>query len=103
MTETNRLLDVNNSSTSSVANEGGARVLDLQAFRAKKFYAGERKSGVSSTFRALPTSQPATFKPGIEQDSDLAERIERIKSSINRINQLMTELRTMSDSDKKNK
>jgi hypothetical protein len=84
-----------------------AKVIDMQAFRTRKTLVGDRKLGVQDTFR--PTSS-APQRPGAQPRSnlpqrknlaepDLSDRIERIKSSIARINQLMTELRSMSSTD----
>ena len=84
---------------SAVANENVASVHDFQAFKARKVLNGERKTGLNQTFRAAPPSSVAASSPEAS-DVDLASRIERIKSSINRINALMTELRSSSETPK---
>lgn len=60
------------------------KVIDLQSFRQKKQLKGERRVGVEDA-----------FKPS--NDEDISVRIERIKSSIQRINQLMADLRGTSN------
>ncbi len=78
-----------------------AKVIDLQAFRTRRTLVGERKTGVQQAFK--PTSMaPTSSSPGTMRvnEADLSTRIERIKSSISRINQLMVELRSMSSDDK---
>lgn len=88
--------------STQTSSETSGTVVDLQAFRSRKALSGDRKAGLGQTFR---TSQEPEKSLGSGQsvdttDADLSERIERIKSSISRINQLMSELRTMSSSDK---
>lgn len=74
-----------------------AKVIDLQAFKTRRSLVGERKTGVQQTFRSTTNSQTANSPVGRGSgEVDLSARIERIKSSISRINQLMSELRTMS-------
>ena len=82
--------------SAAVTPENVASVHDFQAFKARKSLNGERKTGLNQTFRAGPESAASTATP----DADLTSRIERIKSSINRINALMTELRSSSDTPK---
>jgi hypothetical protein len=82
-------------------NNTEAKVIDLQAFRTRRTLVGERKTGVQQAFK--PTSQaPSRSSQGTAKvnEADLSTRIERIKSSISRINQLMAELRSMSNDDK---
>lgn len=74
--------------------ESVASVVDFNAFKARKDLGGERKAGVVASFK--PQSSESSKSAATAQDPDLSERIERIKSSINRINHLMTELRTIS-------
>jgi hypothetical protein len=74
-----------------------AKVIDLQAFRTRKTLVGDRKTGVQQTFRPASSAQSAgSSQPNRSSEADLSARIERIKSSISRINSLMSELRTMS-------
>lgn len=80
--------------------DGLARVIDFQAFKSKRQLEGDRTSGVARTFLAEgPFTAPEPGTPGAKfnGDTDLAARIERIKSSISRINQLMSELRNISE------
>lgn len=69
-----------------------AMVLDFSAFKARKSLKGERGTGLTETFAP---------KGEFSDDSDFATRVERIKSSITRINSLMAELKAMSDKDQK--
>jgi hypothetical protein len=79
-----------------------AKVIDLQAFKTRRSLVGERKTGVQQAFRSTATSQPENSQVSrVGGEVDLSARIERIKSSISRINQLMSELRTMSLDGKK--
>lgn len=76
-----------------------AKVINLQAFRTRRSLIGDRKVGAQQAFK--PTSQALSSRStsgnaGKVQEADLSTRIERIKSSINRINQLMAELKSMS-------
>ncbi len=79
-----------------------AKIIDLQAFRTRRTLVGERKTGVQQAFQ--PSSQNGGRSPSSAAprgaDVDLSTRIERIKSSITRINQLMAELRSMSPENK---
>lgn len=68
-----------------------AQVLDFQAFKTRKAVKGERKQGLNQVFKADSSSLV-----GNNEEPDLAARIERIKSSIHRINELMAELKSMS-------
>lgn len=69
-----------------------AVVVDLQAFRIKKAMIGEKRRGVQDTFNLSQDSQvPAQFTG--RRDEELASRLERIKASIQRINQLMADLK----------
>lgn len=86
-------------------------ITDLSAYRTKKSLAGERKSSLQDSF-ALNDPQKSDFQPSDSRslapdsqfdrsDRDIARRIERLKSSINRINQLMHELRSPPNKDTK--
>lgn len=77
--------------------DANARVVDFNAFKARKSMTGDRKAGLNSTFRVGSADSPGATH---STDDDLATRIERIKSSINRINALMSELRTASEPNK---
>lgn len=78
-----------------------AQVFDFQAFKARKAVKGDRKIGVVQSFKAEEVTSRVPVRS--EVDGDLSARIERIKSSISRINELMAELKTMSPkSDPKN-
>jgi hypothetical protein len=72
--------------------EQGAVVVDLQAFRMKKAMIGEKRRGVQDTFN-LSQDQQTSASPTGRRDEELASRLERIKSSIQRINQLMADLK----------
>lgn len=90
----------------SSVSQPGAQVLDFGAFKSKKTMVGDRSRGVQDAFRAsqkmVRVEAESVKARGLEGDeSQLSVRIERIKSSIQRINRLMTELRTMSDQDTK--
>lgn len=76
-------------------NNNEPRVLDFQAFKARKAFKGDRKMGLVQTFTPPSNVTQGSFRQN-EADQDLASRIERIKSSINRINDLMVELKSMS-------
>lgn len=85
-----------------------AEVLDFQAFKSRKGTQGDRKVGLQQTFKVsstdegfvTPMNKPLSTEANRsnDKDLDLSTRIERIKSSINRINQLMAELKSMSPS-----
>jgi hypothetical protein len=66
-------------------------VIDLGAFRTRKNLTADRKSSVSESFRGMTSPRPEMA------EMELAERIERIKGSIQRINHLMQELRGTSE------
>lgn len=83
--------------SADISLTGGAEVLDFQSFRARKELNGNRKTGLSETFNlGTDSTEASSSRPNV----DLATRIERIKSSISRINALMTELRSSSESPK---
>ena len=67
---------------------GAAKVVDFAAFKARKSVTGERKTGLQNAFKAGSKDSKSP-----ENDVDFAERIERIKASISRINSLMSELK----------
>lgn len=75
--------------------DNSGKVIDMAAFRTKRSLTGERRMGVQDAFRARGPVGSASRIAGSE--ADLGTRLERIKASIGRINQLMSELRTMSD------
>lgn len=70
----------------------GAVVVDLQAFRLKKSMTGDKRRGVQDTFNFLHDNSAAT-PPTARREEELASRLERIKASIQRINQLMADLK----------
>jgi hypothetical protein len=90
-----------------MSEQNEAKVIDMQAFRTRKTLVGDRKLGVQDTFRPVssapqrPSMAPRSNVPQRKNlaEPDLSDRIERIKSSIARINQLMSELRSMSTPD----
>lgn len=70
----------------------GAVVVDLQAFRIKKSMIGDKRRGVQDTFDlTFDNSVPSNHSN--RRDEELASRLERIKASIQRINQLMSDLK----------
>lgn len=76
------------------AAQEGAVVVDLQAFRLKKSMTGDKRRGVQDTFVLGDDSLPQDNSvPTGRREEELASRLERIKSSIQRINQLMSDLR----------
>ena len=75
-------------SDSSVRSESEGNVACLAAFRTRKSLTADRKVGIGDAFSGL---SPLATEP--RADGELSDRIERIKSSISRINQLMAELR----------
>jgi hypothetical protein len=78
----------------AAASGEGAVVVDLQAFRMKKAMTGDKRRGVQDTFvLSGEMDLPDNSVPTGRRDEELASRLERIKSSIQRINQLMTDLR----------
>ncbi|NBO38267.1 hypothetical protein EBU99_06765 [bacterium] len=70
----------------------GAVVVDLQAFRLKKSMIGDKRRGVQDTF-SLETDNSVSPAQAGRRDEELASRLERIKASIQRINQLMADLK----------
>ena len=70
----------------------GAVVVDLQAFRLKKSMTGDKRRGVQDTFNLLHDNS-TPVQPTARREEELASRLERIKSSIQRINQLMSDLK----------
>jgi len=72
-------------------------VVDMGAFKTRKSLASDRKVSIGEAFSGLSPKAAASSASGT--DVELSERIERIKSSINRINQLMKELKTVSKDD----
>ena len=78
-------------------------VVDMGAFKIRRSLTSDRKVSIGEAFSGLSPSHPArSASSGASAsgtDVELSERIERIKSSINRINQLMTELKTVSKDD----
>jgi hypothetical protein len=83
-------------SNSSHDLEDGAVVVDLQAFRLKKMMTGDKRRGVQDTFSLSdhdPLPDNSVPNQTGRREEELASRLERIKSSIQRINQLMADLR----------
>ena len=80
----------------SKLNQDSGSVVSLQDFRMKKQLRAERRSSVVDSFAPQGRSQYSQPR----QDKDLAKRIERIKGSINRINNLMNELRGLNNPNK---
>lgn len=79
---------------SASSHDEGAVVVDLQAFRLKKSMTGDKRRGVQDTFLfGDQSSLPDNSVPSGRREEELASRLERIKSSIQRINQLMADLR----------
>ena len=70
----------------------GAVVVDLQAFRIKKSFIGDKRRGVQDTFD-LSSDNSVPTNHSNRRDEELASRLERIKASIQRINQLMADLK----------
>jgi hypothetical protein len=78
----------------AASSDDGAVVVDLQAFRMKKAMTGDKRRGVQDTFiLSGEPDLPDNSVPTGRKDEELASRLERIKSSIQRINQLMADLR----------
>jgi|GEM_PF-6007171 len=71
-----------------------SNVLELSAFRSRKELSNDRKIGIGEAFSGL---SPVATDAGT--NVEFSDRIERIKSSISRINQLMSELRSVSKDD----
>jgi hypothetical protein len=80
-----------------------APVLDMGAFRTRKSLSADRKSSVSETFSGITSRGSESSVESGSSEMELSDRIERIKGSIQRINQLMAELRGVApDSQSKN-
>ncbi|MEN9825273.1 MAG: hypothetical protein RI953_1018 [Pseudomonadota bacterium] len=87
----------------SQSTQEGAVVVDLQAFRLKKSMTGDKRRGVQDTFNlGGSTELPDNSIPTGRKEEELASRLERIKSSIQRINQLMADLRDSNQPTKSN-
>lgn len=69
------------SNASKAEDSEQGNVFDMGSFRTRRSLASDRKVSVGEAFSG---------------NADLSDRIERIKNSINRINQLMTELKSVS-------
>jgi hypothetical protein len=80
-----------------------APVLDIGAFRTRKAMSADRKSSVSETFSGMTSRSIPKAPTDPSSEMELAERIERIKGSIQRINQLMSELKGVSSSESQTK
>ena len=78
--------------SAKASESSSAAVLDLGAFRTKKSLSADRKTSVSEAFSGMTSRTPANESDS-SSEMELADRIERIKGSIQRINQLMTELK----------
>ena len=75
-------------------------VVDMGAFKTRRSLTSDRKVSIGEAFSGLsPAHSARSAASAGGTDVELSERIERIKSSINRINQLMTELKTVSKDD----
>ena len=75
-------------------------VVDMGAFKTRRSLTSDRKVSIGEAFSGLsPAHSARSAASASGTDVELSERIERIKSSINRINQLMTELKTVSKDD----
>ncbi len=74
-------------------NTKEGKIIDLQSFRQKKQIKGDRKIGLQDAFKPVSVAPAEPAK----KDDDIAVRIERIKTSIQRINQLMADLRGTSN------
>jgi hypothetical protein len=88
-----------NAENRSFENKPAATVVDMGAFKTRKHLSADRKTSVSEAFSGMTsrTQSPADRSSEME----LAERIERIKGSIQRINQLMAELKGVSSDGSK--
>lgn len=75
------------------SEETGAVVVDLQAFRIKKAMIGDKRRGVQDTFDSSFDNSVPSHSQANRKDEELASRLDRIKSSIQRINQLMADLK----------
>jgi ABC-type phosphate transport system auxiliary subunit len=75
------------------SEEAGAVVVDLQAFRIKKAMIGDKRRGVQDTFDSSFDNSISGHSQMNRKDEELASRLDRIKSSIQRINQLMADLK----------
>jgi hypothetical protein len=75
------------------SEESGAVVVDLQAFRIKKSLIGDKRRGVQDTFDPSSDNSVSSGITSSRRDEELASRLDRIKSSIQRINQLMADLK----------
>lgn len=83
------------------APEAG-NVVDLGAFRTRKSLSADRKVSIGEAFSGTPSAAAEARLSGrgeARNEVELSERIERIKNSINRINQLMSELRGAAKDD----
>lgn len=82
-------------------NESG-KVLDLASYRQKKDVAAELGHGRKPLYLDQSTGMirksPETAEG--QQHPDFGERLQRIRSSLDRINSLMSELRTLAQKDK---
>jgi hypothetical protein len=85
-----------------MTTEANGKVLDFASFKSRKVLAADRRESLTEAFQfSAPESHSLSSGSPLEiagfsqpkQEIDLHERIERIKSSIGRINSLMAELR----------
>lgn len=95
----------NKPKVTKTAKPAGA-VVDLNVFRLKKSVGGDRLHSVQETFKVgsenkQTQNEPLHPRTTTESEKQLTERIERLKSSINRINQLMDELSSVPDKELK--
>ena len=81
--------------------EAHSNILDMGAFRTRKNLSADRKTNIGEAFRGLSSNVSGRNEYVNDKsadlpnphDDELAARIERIKGSIQRINQLMAELK----------
>jgi hypothetical protein len=90
------------SSSIAAQDEGQGNVVDMSAFRSRKALSSDRKVSVGEAFSGIsPKASTSSVNGSSKGDVELSDRIERIKNSINRINQLMADLKGASKDDQK--
>ena len=82
-------------------NKESGKVLDLASFRQKKDVASELGQGRKPLYldQNTGTIRKDTAEAGKDQP-DFGERLQRIRSSLDRINSLMSELKGLAQKDK---
>jgi len=80
---------VHNNKKDIASNKLDATVISFDSFRNKQNLIGDRKQGAFQIYKNNNSES--------DLDANLSQRIEKIKSSINRINQLMLELKNISN------